>query len=881
MKKSHFGTVIVGGGIVGVSTARHLAERGHSVLLVDSKALTSGSTWHAAGMLAQLKGNPILSEFVQRSVAKYSELGQDVGFHRTGSLALARTDDRWTHLRHLAAQLDELNIPYDAYEGEDSLRRLKAVHPLLQTEHFVGALHIHSDGIVNPADVTMALANEAKSLGATIMPHCKVLDFTVAAPDARDPAPAFEPRYSTASLRAVHAVKTSKGDVSCDNLVVAAGQWTRSLCSRIGGIMSIPLAPVSHQYVIFDKVPGVTNSVPVIRDYDGRIYIKPEVGGLAVGAFEDAPKRQPLSRELYEEDLDKSLDGLERAMESIPQLQSTGMKASVHGADTHSVDHLPMIGKVPGSANVFVACGFNSQGIQTGYGVGQLLSEYVLDGRPVSFESDASCLDVSRCNPQLAESEAWCQDRALEGYGKMYSLHYPDLDWDTHRDARKSSLHDQAKQLGGIFGSVPLHGWERPLWFDPTLGYSREPTESMTFDNRNSAWYHSVASEHKTCREHVIALDMSSFGKFELSGPGAQTLLQWVATADFSGAEKGKVHYTQFVNEAGGIESDLTVLPVSNESFYCISGAAAAHRDMAFLVGRAAQLGVDVAVKDVTDAYSVLAVMGPRSKALLSAVLKDLVSLEDADFPFGTWKELGFGRALRVSYVGELGWELHVPYGTAPAVLRSLQAAHAALFDEPLALGGYHAIMKSLRLEKRFVHHGHDVGSTDTPLEAGLLFVNAKLRADTPFIARSSLLRQKDEGVSKRLVSFSVDDPTVTLLGHEVIYRNGVLCGYIRSPGIGFTTNNGNAIGVGYVQTGVHGSAREVVNKKYVEAGEYEIAAGGRRVPARVSFSPLYDPKNERMRDAAVGETVPLAPQPGKFAFARPQSSGKLEARKA
>eukprot|EP01064_Diplonema_japonicum_P038140 TRINITY_DN913_c0_g2_i1.p1 TRINITY_DN913_c0_g2~~TRINITY_DN913_c0_g2_i1.p1 ORF type:complete len:863 (+),score=208.61 TRINITY_DN913_c0_g2_i1:72-2660(+) len=828
MKQRHYKTVVVGGGVIGCSIATHLAgklpkARGiASTLLMESETLTSGTTWHAAGMVTQIKGAPIMSELSLYSKERYKEW-KDIGWHSTGSLAMARSEERWQQLLLNSAHLKHLDIPFEVFTKQN-IDAVKALHPLIDTQHYHGAIYLPTDGIVNPADVTMRIAQEARERGAEIVQNCPLLDVTV------------EKTHSNQRVTVLH---TAKADITCDNVVIAGGQWTRQLCKLIPGAMGIPVAPASHQYVMFDKVEGVTNSVPVVRDYDSRIYIKPEVGGLAVGVFEQAPPQRPISRELYEEDMDKSEEGLMGAMECMPVLEETGIKSFVHGADTHSADHLPVLGRIPSTENVYVASGFNSQGIQLGYGIGKMMAELVMEEVP-TFKYDSSSLDITRFSPQLASDDSFCQDRALEGYGQMYSIPFPGLDWQTHRDLRKSPLHDTLQQRGAVFGSVPSQGWERPLWFG-NGEYSKEPDSLMTYDLKDTAWYKATGYEHHACRNQVALFDMTTFGKFIVTGKDAYQTLESLTSAHLEPCMTGnKIMYTQLLNKNGGIESDLTIVPLPGKepAFYCITGASIVGRDMSYI----AHQGQDVRLKDVTSEYAVLALMGPRSKALLEGITSE--PLDDEGFPFATWKDLGFGYALRMSYVGELGWELHVPFQNAEVVLRALEEVSMGLFQMPLTLGGYNAILRSLRIEKRFVHFGHDVSQMDTPLEAGFLFVNKKLKAGVDFVGREALLRQKEGKLTKKIVSVMVEDDT-PLWGHENLYRNGELVGYLTSAGIGYTVNNGKCIGMGFIRN------KDGIDKEYLKEGQYTVEARGRHVPVTLHARPLYDPKNERLKSSS------------------------------
>eukprot|EP01060_Flectonema_neradi_P030923 TRINITY_DN4580_c0_g1_i2.p1 TRINITY_DN4580_c0_g1~~TRINITY_DN4580_c0_g1_i2.p1 ORF type:complete len:681 (+),score=119.28 TRINITY_DN4580_c0_g1_i2:125-2167(+) len=677
MKKK---VVVIGGGIIGCSISSHIAKRGAQVTLIESETLTSGTTWHAAGMVTQLKGSPAMSEICKYSREKYSEWGSDIGWHQTGSLGVARTHDRWEQLLQMSYHLKQLKIPYEIIE-EGNLERMKEIHPLIDPACFKGALYTPDDGIVNPADVTMRIAKEAREFGTKIIQHREVTGFTTL---ASDPS-------------VVTSVETPDGNIECDVAVIAGGQWTRDLSAKLPGTMRIPVSQVSHQYVVFEKIPGVTNSIPVIRDYDSRIYIKPEVGGLAVGVFEKDPKFQPISRQLFDEDFDKSEEGLEGAMTAIPVLEQTGIKSTLHGADAHSVDHNPIIGRIPGSSNSYVCCGFNSQGIQSGYGIGRIMSDIIVGYQPSikPFKYDAlPTMDVTRFNPLLANDSKWVTDRCYESYGDMYEVQYPGIDNEVGRDMLLSPIHESLNKSGAVFGSVPSIGWERPLWFDESTTTHREERCSLTYDYSATKWHRLVANEHQRCRDDVILFDMSSFGKYEVSGPGAFDTLQWITSAPITTNTEpgsGKVIYTQLLNQRAGIESDCTIVPLSNDRFYCVTGSGLVYRDMSYVNDTARKLNKSITITDTSPSTCVLAVMGPNSKLLLATMFPDHC-FDDDVFPFGSYKQIDSLLALRISFVGELGWELHIPAADAPRVFEMVNQVHTSLFSTPIALGGYNAI---------------------------------------------------------------------------------------------------------------------------------------------------------------------------------------------
>ena len=941
--------VVVGGGIIGASTALSLAERGASVLVLEQNTLTSGTTWHAAGLIAQLKHCEAMVAMACHSTNLFASLeaaGESpVGWHNTGSLGLARSVEHWEQLRRAMELLQEAGVPYAVYDTADyaDVAKLRAIHPLLDLSGVLGAIHTPTDGIVNPSDSCMAVVRAARAAGARFAEHCGAAAISTEgcgaalASAARGEAGGGV-TLDAADVTRAHSVTTVDGEtVACGAVVLACGSWTRQLAATIGVV--VPTAIVPHQYAVFDKVAGVSNALPVVRDYMRKIYVKPEVGGIAVGAFESPHTDMPAvvaarnassfvpadaQSELYEQSMDKLEAGLGAAIELLPALAEVGIKQWVHGPDTHSCDHEPVLGRAPFTDNVFVATGFNSQGIQTGPGVGRAMAGWVLDGSPeaVAFPGiDFSSCDVRRFHPPSVAPEAWGTARALEGYAKEFGEHPPHEQWEAGRGVRLSPLHGRLAAAGALFGSVGAAGWERPLHFPPReAGFAPPPCplegggtakarlfedEALSFDKAACDWVVSAAREHTACREGVGLFDLSSFGKLLVTGPRAEALLEWAASSSVQAAPDGRVLYTQMLNERGGVESDLTMVSLpptdplleglasdnaasgcaasggaSGRGFYLVTAGTACTRDADHLQRCAAALGLargDATLHDVTDDFAVLALNGPESRALLRQLwvppvgdiegIGDDDALGDVAFPFGTMQngalQLGGGdsgnvlvacRALRISFAGELGWELHVQSADAPAVFDALHTAASGsrrcrIDVDPLPGGvfnggrglincGYRALLESLRLEKGYMHFGHEVIPAYTALEAGLGFVSAaKLKADTPFSGREALLAQKKVGVSRRLVSFALGEAhaDVSLWGHEGIWRDNVRVGFLTSGGIGHTINGGRAIGMGYVES--PGGGR--VTKKHVNEGAYEVEVAGRRIPIEASWGAL------------------------------------------
>jgi len=894
--------VVVGGGIIGASAAWQLARLGRSVLVLEQNTLTSGATWHALGLLGAVKGHGAMVAMVKYSRDFYRDAiipgteHNQVGWAQTGSLGLARSPAMWTQLNRAAQRLKNFGIGHALYGpgAVKPLREARALHPLLDLEGggVIGALHTPDDGTVNPIDATMHVVQCARDKGVSFVEGCGVAE--------------LQSRQLVDGTRVVTGVRTVGGEeVNCSDVLLACGQWTRQIAASIG--VNVPVAIVPHQYVVFDKVRPedgvVTNALPVVRDYDLNYNMKPEVGGFAVGTFEGPHKAMPeevarrnagevlvpatASHELYDDADEKVEDALMNAMGLCPALANCGIKQNVHGPDTHSVDHEPLLGRAPFTDNVWVATGFNSLGIQTGPGVGLALAEWMVHGQPGrTLGADFAGLDVRRFHPKYTSSYSWCTARALEGYAREYGVKFPTEEFSSDeraRGMRLSPLHREVTAAGAVFGSIGGSGFERPQHFcspDAVTGNSTNGAqvfhveEKLSFAAREAGWWSMVEREHHAAREGVALFDLSSFGKLHVSGADAEAGMDW-CTSSAIGQETtpiGKVVYTQLLNEHGNVEADLTIVPLSEDfsldgcradaalveqprSFYVVTSPATCTRDADHLLRASRLHGLQrLQIEEVTDSWATLALAGPQSRCLIERAFP-AVDFSNAAFPPGTAQELGGGvKALRVSLVGELGWELHCPKESAPSLWTALHAAGKQTNVNKgagLINAGHRALMLSLRLEKCFVHFGHDVSPSDSPIEAGLGWISAaKLKAGTPFLGRDALLARKAEGLKKRLVSFSVkagqELQETSLWGGEGIYRDGVRVGHLTSGGIGHTVNDGRAIGIGYVNLGGPGRSEEEM-KAEVLSGSYALEVANGSVAVDVAWDALYDPRSERL----------------------------------
>ncbi len=804
--------VIVGGGIVGCSIAYHLAKRGETdVLLLERKQLTSGTTWHAAGLVGQLRATQNLTRLAQYTTNLFAtleeETGQATGFQQRGSVAIATNEERFEELKRGASMARVFGLPVNIITPAD----VKELVPLARVDDLVGAVHLPGDGVVNPIDVTQALAKGARAHGVRIVENVKV------------------DRIVVENGRAV-GVEVEGQIIRAEAVVNAAGMWARELGGRVGA--TVPLHAAEHFYIVTEAVEGISPTMPVLRDQDGSGYFKEDAGKLLVGWFEPVAKpwgMKGISEEFsftsLPEDFEHIAPLIENATHRMNLLEQTGIRLFFNGPESFTPDDRYLLGEQPEVKGLFVAAGFNSIGIQSSGGAGKVLADWIVDGRP---PMDLWDVDVRRVMP-FQSNKNYLHDRTVESLGLLYAMHWPFRQPETARGVRRSPLHDRLVAKGACFGEVA--GWERTNWFAPA-GVKAE--YEYTYGRPN--WFEYCAEECRATREAVAMFDQSSFGKFVLKGPDAEKIINRVSANDMS-VPVGKLVYTQWLNERGGIEADLTVTRESQDRYLIVTAAATQTRDYTYLKD---QIGKDerAAVIDVTSGSAVLSIMGPNSRALLQSLTSTDMSNEA--FPFGTSQIIDIGyarvRASRVTFVGELGWELYIPTEFATGVFDVIVAAGPQF---GLKHAGYHAL-NSLRMEKGYRHWSHDVSPDDTPLESGLGFTVAWNKPGG-FIGKEALLKQKETGVKKRLVQFAMKDPMKNLYHNEPIWRNGEIVGHITSGMFGHAI--GKSIGMGYVENH-HG----LVDKAYVMDGTYEIEVAGERFAAEAQLDPFYDPKSERVK---------------------------------
>ena len=803
--------VIIGGGIAGCSVAYHLTKLGWSdVVLLERKALTCGTTWHAAGLVRENLGAFTISRLARYSMKLFqgleAETGQAIGLRQNGSIGVATNEARWEEHRRGADLGKACGIEVVLLSPGET----KELYPILNVDDLIGAVYFPNDGQVNPADTTMALAKGARMGGAQIFENTKVTAI----------------HYRAGRIT---GVATDKGDIGCEYVVNCAGMWAREVGLMCG--VDIPLHACEHFYIVTEPIPDLPKNLPVLRDMDACAYHKEDAGKLLIGAFEHNAKPwgmdgipEDFAFDQLPDDFDHFAPVLEAAMHRNPILETAGIQTFFNGPESFTPDVRYLMGEAPELDNFYLLCGYNSIGIQSSGGAGMALAEWIVGGEQ---PFDLAELDIRRMQP-FQNNAKYLLDRVSESLGLLYDMHWPYRQPETARGVRTSPLHERLAERGACFGEVA--GWERPNWYAP------EGVDAVyEYSYKRQNWFEHSAAEHRAVRTGVGLLDQTSFAKFLVQGRDAENVLQTICANDI-GVEPDRLVYTQWLNGRGGIEADLTVVRLEEDVFMIVTGAAVAVHDRHWLMRNIPE-GAQVTVADVTSAYAVIGIMGPDSRALLNKLTDD--DLSNDAFSFGASKEIAMGyarvRASRVSYVGELGWELYVPTEFARGVFDHI-AAEGENFG--LAMVGMHA-MDSLRIEKAYRHWGHDITCEDTPLEAGLGFA-CKLASDIPFTGREALLKQKQEGVTKRLVQFALEDPEPLLYHNEVIYRDGEMVGYLTSGNYGH--HLGRAIGLGYV------ACEDGVDAEFVKSGSYELEIAGERHAAKASLRPLYDPKSERMK---------------------------------
>ena len=804
--------VIMGGGISGCSVAYHLAALGWTdVVLLERKQLTSGTTWHAAGLVGQLQASQNRTRLAKYSADLYARLeaetGLATGFRQCGSMTVALSTERREEIFRLAAMARAFGVEVN----ELSSGEVKAMYPHLDIEGVVAGVHLPKDGQADPANVALALAKGARMRGARIAEGVKVAGVTTAGG-----------RVTGVDWESDGA----RGHIAAEHVVNCGGMWARDLAAWNG--VSVPLHACEHFYIVTEPIPGL-DRLPVLRVPEECAYYKEDAGKILLGAFEPVAKpwgmdgiREDFCFDQLPEDFDHFEPILEKAVRRMPMLAEAGIHTFFNGPESFTPDDRYYLGEAPELRGYWVAAGYNSIGIVSSGGAGMALARWMTDGAP---PFDLWEVDIRRAQP-FQRNRRYLRERVTETLGLLYADHFPCRQMASARGVRRSPLHEPLKRRGAVIGEVA--GWERANWF-------AEPGEAAeyryTWGRPN--WFANQRAEHLALREGVGLLDMSSFGKIRVEGQDALAVLQRLCANDVDVAA-GRIVYSQMLNARGGIESDLTVTRLSETAFLLVVPAATLQRDLNWL---RRHLGdARAVVTDVSSGEAVLPVMGPRSRELLSLVSPD--DLSNDAFPFGTAREieigLGIARAHRVSYVGELGWELYVSADQAAHVFETLAAAGE---EVGLRLCGLQA-MDSCRIEKAFRHFGHDITDEDHVLEAGLGFAVKTGKGD--FIGRDAVLAKREAGLARRLVQFRLTDPAPLLFHGEPILRDGRIAGHVTSGNYGHTL--GGAVGLGYVPCAPGEGPDDLL------ASTFAIDVAGRACTAEASLTPLYDPQARRMR---------------------------------
>ena len=803
--------VIIGGGISGCSVAYHLARLGWTdIVLLERKQLTSGTTWHAAGLIGQLRASQNMTRLAKYSADLYTRLeaetGLSTGLRQCGSITVALTEERREEILRQAALARAFGVDVN----ELSPREVLDMYPHLEISDVVGGVHLPLDGQADPGNIALALAKGARMLGAKIIEQVKVTQVRTA-----------EGRVTGVEWEA----DGEKGEIRTDNVVNCGGMWGRDLAAQ--NDVTLPLHACEHFYIVTENIAGLAQ-LPVLRVPDECAYYKEDAGKILLGAFE--PKAKPWGMngiaedfcfDQLPEDFDHFEPILEKAVARMPLLAKAGIHTFFNGPESFTPDDRYYLGEAPNLRGYWLAAGYNSIGIASSGGAGMALAQWMNDGEP---PFDLWEVDIRRAQP-FQRNRRYLKERVTETLGLLYADHFPYRQMATARGVRRSPLHEHLKARGAVFGEVA--GWERANWF-ANDGQPREYRYSWQRQN----WFDNQRAEHMAMRQGVGLLDMTSFGKIRVEGRDAVAFLQRICANDMDVAS-GRIVYTQMLNARGGIECDLTVTRISETAFFLVVPGATLQRDLVWL---RRHVGDNfVVITDITASEAVIPIMGPRSRELLSLVSPN--DFSNLHHPFGTARDIeigmGLARAHRVTYVGELGWELYVSTDQAPHVLETLLDAGQ---DLGLRLCGLHA-MDSCRIEKAYRHFGHDITDEDHVLEAGLGFAVKTDKGD--FIGREAVLAKRKAGLSRRMLQFRLKDPQPLLFHNEPVLRDGQIVGFLSSGNYGHAL--GGAIGLGYVPCRTDESPAEML------ASDYSIDVAGRIVAAEASLAPMYDPKSSRV----------------------------------
>ena len=817
---SHASVVIIGGGVIGCSVAYHLAELGWTdIVLLERKLLTCGTTWHAAGLIAQLRATQNMTRLAKYSQELYAGLeaktGVATGFRQNGSITVALTDARLEELRRGAAMARAFGVEID----EISASEIAQKYPGLNVSDAKGGVYLDKDGQADPVNITQALAKGARAMGVKIIEGVAVTD--ILSDDEQ-----------------VTGVTTPFGNISADYVVNCGGMWARQIGQMAG--VSVPLHACEHFYIVTEQIPDLQKNLPVLRVPDECAYYKEDAGKILLGAFE--PVAKPWGGDGISEDFEFTTlpddfehfePILEQAVNRLPVLEQAGIQTFFNGPESFTPDDRYMLGEAPELKRFFVAAGFNSVGIQSAGGAGMALAQWIDRGRP---QMDIWDVDIRRVHP-FQSNRHYLSERVSETLGLLYADHFPYRQFATSRGIRKTPLHNRLAEHGACFGE--LYGWERANWFLPKEEAAQGKIPEYEYSWKRQNWFDYAKQEHLGVRNHAGLFDLSTFGKIKLVGKDAEAVLQRICANNVA-TEPGKIIYTQWLNDAGGIEADVTVTRLAEDEYLIVTPAATIRRELSWLKRHIPDDAHCFAV-DMTVSEAVIAVMGPKSRDILQPLIDQ--SLGNDDFAFGTAQDIhiaqAMARAHRVSYVGELGWEIYVSSEMAEHVFDAIYRSGEA---HNMRLCGMH-VLDSCRIEKAFRHFGHDISDEDNVLEAGLGFA---VKLDKPasrfgdFIGRDAVQSKKQNGLQKRLVQFKLTDPELLLYHNEPILRDGKIVGYLTSGNYGH--HLGGAIGLGYVPCHADESAADMLSSSY------QIDVAGDIITAEASLKPMYDPTSERTK---------------------------------